>query len=128
MKMKQIVLKLRQPKRHVAQVASRDSYSIFRDMQQNTDSIVFLLHDPGMMVVLQVVGMAFIEVGPVLQQHWQDLPRQGLARTFAVPVILLKCSQVRFLTSSSWHGNLDSCRFTFRLEFIERLQSLVPCE
>jgi len=43
-------------------------------------------------------------------------------------VILLKYEKVRFFAGSSWHGDLDSCRFTFRLEFIERLQSLVPCE
>jgi hypothetical protein len=87
---------------------------------------MLLLHNPGVVVILQFLSLAFVEVAPVLQQHRHDLSGQSLARLFAFPVIQLKSGDVGLLAGSTGACDVNSQCLTFGLEFSEILQEWIP--
>jgi hypothetical protein len=108
--------------------SSRDPNSVGLNVDQRPDAVVLLLHDPGMVVVLQFLRLAFVEVSPVLQQHRHDLPRQCLPGMFAFPVMPLKCGDERFFAGASAAWDAESQRHAFGLEVGEVLHESVPWE
>jgi hypothetical protein len=109
-----------------AGASSRKPNAFGLNVEQCPDAIMLLLHNPGVVVFLQLLSLAFIEVTPVIQQHRHDLSGQSLTGLLAFPVIPLKNGDVGLLAGSPGACDVNSQCLTFGLEFSEILQEWIP--